>query len=224
MWGFLRRHVKVIAGAAVVGLGVSAALAVATVPDNNGVFHSCVKVLTIAGSNAVEPDPTGPNLRIIDPEPPASQTCDPAAKEMPLDFNQRGPTGPSGAPGPQGPGGGGGGSGATIGHLTLKGNPTLSGDFCAARLVRLGAVGSTRGQSQAGTTEFELTRVVDSLSPKLSKATTSGTEFKTATIQIFSPSATFKLGNAAISTDKIGLGTAQPLEELTLVGISKKGA
>jgi hypothetical protein len=48
--GFLRRNVKVVVGVAACALGVLAGLAVATVPDNQGVVHSCYKVITIPGS------------------------------------------------------------------------------------------------------------------------------------------------------------------------------
>jgi Type VI secretion system effector, Hcp len=224
--GFLRRNAKVVIGVAACALGVSAALAVATVPDNGGTIHSCYKVITLPGSGIVEPGP-GPNLRIIDSEPPASQTCDAASDEVPLDFNQRGPAGAPGAPGTPGQ------ESAdtcrhTAGHLKLSGSPGVSTDVCAIWLVRIGHQTSSRGAAQSGTTEYEVERVVDSLSPKLSKATASGTAFKSATIAVYKPGtttvqATYKLNHVAISSYQLGLGLNQPTERLTLVALAKKG-
>lgn len=219
MRSFVGKHVRFVVGVAVVGLGLSAALAVATVPDNDGTVHACV--ITIAGAGTGEPAP-GANLRVIDP---ASQACDPA-NQMPITISGRGaqgPPGPAGAPGASGQQGSED-CGAAVGHLTLTGNPALSSDVCAARQVRIGNATASRAQSQAGTTEYELTRQIDSVSPKLAKAAVQGTIFKSAKIQIFKPAATFKLSNVAISSYQLGLGNEQPTETLTLIAIGKKGS
>jgi hypothetical protein len=224
--GFFKSHLKVVAGSAVIGLGVSAALAVATVPDNNGAIQGCYKVLTLPGSGVVEPV-AGANLRVIDSEPPASQACDPA-DELPLTINGRGAAGPPGAPGAAGAQGTSGGEcHSTVGHFTLAASPPLSSDACAIRLVHVGTAIAGR-QGQAGTTEFEITRLVDVLSPKFTKATAKGTIFKSAAVQVYKPGtttvgATYKLSNATISSDKISLGLNQPLETLTLIAVAKKG-
>ena len=220
--GFFKRHLKVVAGSAVIGLGVSAALAVATVPDNTGTVHGCYKVTTPVGGT-VEPA-VGANLRVIDSEPPASQTCDPA-DELPITISGRGPAGPPGAPGPQGTSAGE--CNTTVGHFSLAASPPLSSDACAIRLVHVGTAVAGR-QGQAGTTEFEITRLVDGLSPKLTKATAKGTIFKSASIQVYKPGtttvgATYKLTPATISFDKASLGLNQPLETLTLIAVAKKG-
>jgi type VI protein secretion system component Hcp len=77
-------------------------------------------------------------------------------------------------------------------------------------LVHFGTAVAGR-QGQAGTTEFEITRLVDRLSPKLTKATANGTIFKSASIQVYKPGtttvgATYKLSNATISSDKVTSG------------------
>jgi hypothetical protein len=82
--------------------GGGAALALASVPDSNGVIHACV----ITGSSGT-PVTTGGNLRIIDPS--AKQSCDTTANpaggpgtEENLTWNQRGARGVTGRQGPAG--------------------------------------------------------------------------------------------------------------------------
>jgi hypothetical protein len=220
--GFFKSHLKLVAGSAVIGLGVSAALAVATVPDNNGTVHGCYQVVALP-AGGVEPA-AGPNLRVIDTEPPASQTCDPA-NELPITINGRGPTGPPGPAGAAGQEGRADDCHSTVGHFTLS--RPLSSNACAIRLVHLGTAIAGR-QGQAGTTEFEITRLVDNLSPELTKATAKGTIFKSAAVQVYKPGTTtvganYKLSNATISSDKISLGLNQQLETLTLIAVAKKG-
>ena len=223
--GFFKSHVRLVAGSAVVGLGVSAALAVATVPDHNGTVQGCYQVVTIAGSGFVEPAPNN-NLRVIDNEAQPPQTCDPV-NERSLTISGRGPAGPPGATGAAGQEGGADECRAAVGHFTLSGSPPLSSDACSVRLVHLGtALAGHPGQ--AGTTEFEITRLLDALSPKFAKATGKGTIFKSASIQVYKPGTTtvgqtYKLSNATISSDKVDLGLSQPLETLTLIAVAKKG-
>lgn len=200
----------------------------ATVPDNNGTIQSCYKVITLPGSGVVEPA-AGPNLRVIDSEPPASQTCDPA-EEMPLTINGRGapgPPGPPGAAGGSGPQGSAGECQPAVGHFSLSASPPLASDACAIHVVHLGTALAGR-PGQAGTTEYEITKLVDGVSPKLAKATGKGTMFKSATIQVYKPGTTtvgttYKLANATISSDELSLGLNQPLETLTLIAVAKKG-
>lgn len=86
--------------------GGGAALAVAGVPDSNGVIHACVSVTNTGPGGSTVPS-GGPNLRVIDPA--ANQACNtvgspagvpPTATE--LDWNQTGPQGPPGQPGQPG--------------------------------------------------------------------------------------------------------------------------
>jgi hypothetical protein len=218
MRSFLAKHLKVIGGAVAIGLGISAALGVAAVQENDGTIHACV--ITIAGVGGAQPQ-AGANLHVIDP---ASQSCE--GGQMPITIAGRGlqgPPGAAGAPGPAGESTGECGS-AAVGHLTLSGNPSLSTDVCSASLAKIGSTASARGKSQVGSTEFVVTRKIDKSSPKLFQATVSGTVFKSAKLLIFKTGKTLTLGNASISSYKTGLGNEQPTETLTLVAIAKKGA
>jgi hypothetical protein len=95
---------RVWKAALIVAVGVAgggAALAVASVPDSNGVIHACVQT----GSSGT-PVTTG-NLRVIDPS--AGQSCDTTANpaggpgtEENLTWNQQGPRGATGRQGPAG--------------------------------------------------------------------------------------------------------------------------
>ena len=227
---WMRRHVTAVAGGAAVLLGLSGALAIATVPDSNRVVHGCV--ITIAGSNFT-PAP-GQNFRIIDPEPPASQTCDPAAREAPISFSQEGPVGPTG---PAGVPGGPGATGVSdanvcrtpVGHLVLAGSLSVSADLCAVRLVRVGPAGLVARESPVSAySEFAVTKQLDKSSPKLLKAATQGTVFKSAKIQVYVPGTTsvakaYQLNNALISSYGTDLGLVKPTETLTLISAPKKG-
>ena len=84
-----RNSVDFSRSAAVAGLLVlmSGGVAHAAIPDVGGIIHGCYAKKE--GS-----------LRVIDPA--AGQSCD-AKKEVPLNWNQTGPTGPQGAVGPMGP-------------------------------------------------------------------------------------------------------------------------
>lgn len=228
--GWLRSHLRFVGLSAITGLAALAAVALATVPDGNGVIHTCYQ--TVGGPGGL-PD-AGPNLRVIDTD--AGQICDPA-REAPLNFNQQGPAGPVGAQGPPGQAGAAGPPGesggslelgdcpAIVGHVTL--NASLSFDACVLLRVRIGARGASSGDS-SGSTEYEITRVSDQLSPQLLKAAVQGTVFKTATIQVYKPGTTtvaqtFKLSDAVISSLKAGLGQMLPTEVLRLIGAAKKG-
>jgi hypothetical protein len=72
----------------VIGIGLLAAFAYASIPDEDGVVHGCYKR-------------SGGTLRVIDY--PTVQ-CDSRA-EIQISWNQTGPRGPQGVPGPQGPAG-----------------------------------------------------------------------------------------------------------------------
>src|SRR5581483_7475182 len=83
-----------IAGA-VVGAAAAGGVAYATVPDGGGVIHACYGKITGI-------------VRVIDPS--AGGRC--FGPELPLDWNQKGPTGPTGGVGPAGPAGPTGPTGA----------------------------------------------------------------------------------------------------------------
>ncbi len=98
----IQRVWKAAALLAVGAAGGGAALAVASVPDSNGVIHGCVGI-----GQSGKPIITGPNLRIVDTS--AGQTCSTVnaaggpPSEANLAWNTIGATGPRGARGARGP-------------------------------------------------------------------------------------------------------------------------
>jgi hypothetical protein len=77
------RRKAIIAATLAVVLASVAGIAVASIPDSNGVIHGCRNLKSGA-------------LRVIDSE--AGQTCD-SKTEAALTWNQTGPQGPAGSPG-----------------------------------------------------------------------------------------------------------------------------
>ncbi len=130
-WARTGRLTKVALLIAAGAAGGGAAIAVASVPDSNGVIHGCYSVN--ASGNPVT---TGPNLTVIDPN--AGQSCatttsptgaPPSQRE--LSWNQLGPPGPSGPQGPSGPAGAPGAPGQTATvvqgqKLTLPGGEVIA--------------------------------------------------------------------------------------------------
>jgi hypothetical protein len=112
---------KVGKGALLLAVGAAgggAALAVASVPDTSGVIHACVKLTP--GSTL--PDPSGPNLRIIDSP---SQSCSAGVPggppaEATINWNV---TGPQGLPGTNGTNGAPGAPGKSV---TVVGGNTFT--------------------------------------------------------------------------------------------------
>lgn len=99
--------------------GGAAAVAVASVPDSNGVIHACYAVQA-NGEPAITQSTTSttPMFRIIDPGGGAGQTCSTSAAGAPapekeIDWNQSGPAGPTGPQGPAGQNGQNGQNGQT---------------------------------------------------------------------------------------------------------------
>jgi type VI secretion system secreted protein Hcp len=90
---------------AVGAAGGGAALAVASIPDSNGVIHGCVEL----EPGSTIPLTSGPNLRVIDPS--AQQACSTTnptgglASEEAVSWNTVGPQGAPGATGAPGPAG-----------------------------------------------------------------------------------------------------------------------
>jgi hypothetical protein len=220
--GWLGSHLKLVVVSAVAALAVSAALAVATVPDGSGVIHTCYELAPAGGGLPA----SGPNLRVIDPD--GGQSCD-AASERALNFSQQGPVGPAGAAGAPGAAGSpstGDDCPAAVGHLKLS--ASLQSDLCGIAQVKIGSRSAGGPSGPGAATEFELTRRVDSLSPKLLNAAVQGTLFSSAAIQVYKPGTTsvaktFSLAHAAISSVKIGQGQVKPTESLTLISVPKKG-
>jgi hypothetical protein len=230
--GWLSSNVKLVAVSAITAIGASAAVAIATVPDNNGVIHTCYEVVHPPAGGTFPKNAPG-NWRVIDPDAPAGvgagSDCDPAG-ELPLNFNQAGPAGSpgaSGAPGPAGgPAAGGEGCSAAVGHFKL--NASLQSDVCVLKQIKIGAKSAAGGGPNGPSTQFEMERFMDGVSPKLQKAAVQGTIFQSAKIQVYAPGTTnvvktFSLANAAISSLQIGQGQKKPTEIVTLVAVPKKG-
>jgi collagen triple helix repeat protein len=99
MHEILRRRLSFANVTALLALVLAGAgVAVGAIPDpGTGLIHGCY-------------DARG-TLRVIDPNPPASQTC--ATGETPISWNQTGPIGPTGNTGPTGPPGATGATGGT---------------------------------------------------------------------------------------------------------------
>lgn len=87
--GEMRRNILLAVGAVIV-LSVAGASALGSIPDGDGVVHSCYK--TANRSPAVGGTDVNGQLRVIDTE--AGQTC--RKGETSLVWNQAGPTGPTG--------------------------------------------------------------------------------------------------------------------------------
>jgi type VI protein secretion system component Hcp len=122
----MRRSWQIGAALSAAAVGAGAAVAVASVPDGNGVIHACVSVTTAADGTTV-PRLGAPNLMVIDPG--AGQQCTPAKGTSPgqtaLSWNITGPAGPPGATGSPGPTGPTGATGAT-GHVGPAGSGVTS--------------------------------------------------------------------------------------------------
>jgi type VI secretion system secreted protein Hcp len=184
---------------AVGAAGGGAALAVASVPDSNGVIHACYGVMTTNGATIPA---TGANLRIIDPA--AGQTCNTVNSdgvgESSISWNRSGPRGPKGSPGRSVTVAGGntltlaGGAVVTVGSssgLTIN-TPTLTPSSKVVGTVELDlgrsslsfdlyswSVPTTHsttggGSGKLGAKEFVLTKKVDKASPNLLKYCVNG--------------------------------------------------
>jgi hypothetical protein len=107
-----------------VGLaGGGAALAVASVPDSNGVISACVPE-TATGTTTVPVG--GPNLRIIDTNAGQGCTSTGPTTEHSVTWNAAGPQGPTGPAGAQGPAGAPGQTGAAGPAVTVAQGHTFT--------------------------------------------------------------------------------------------------
>ena len=151
-------------GRAVVLLGVgllggAAAVAVASVPDGNGVIHACYSA---TASNGVPVTTGGANLTVIDPS--AGQACAttsaagaPVAQRA-ISWNQTGPAGaagPQGMPGPQGQPGPQGPQGpvstVAAGHtLTISGGQVITVENSSGVTIQPPPLGRVLGAASFG--------------------------------------------------------------------------
>lgn len=237
-WGRLGRVWKagllVGAGAA----GGAAAVAVASVPDSNGVIHACYQVTP--GSTVPV---TTPNLRIIDLA--ANQKCNTVAlgmtgNEVSIAWNQQGPPGQQGQQGPPAKpvtiAGGNtftiGGSVVTVGApsgLTINVPPVGPGSppIGTATVDGLGSfsilslgLGSASAAARASIHDIVITKTVDKSSPSLQLACASGKHFTKAILQLQKGPRVYleyTLNNVLVSGFQLsGHGAAKPTETVTL--------
>lgn len=212
----IRQWWKAAAVLAAAALGGGAAMAVASVPDGNGVIHACVDVTTTSGGATVPKQP-GPNLTIIDPS--AGQQCLPAdgagvPNQTAISWSVTGPQGPPGVPGPQGATGAAGPTGATGGrgaagsgitNVVTIAPPLLNANAKPVADVTIGSgagaltfpilaahqAGVATGSTARKTTfhEFTITKKLDKASPNLFKLAATGKHIPKVTIEYSKPSA-----------------------------------
>jgi type VI secretion system secreted protein Hcp len=155
-------------------LGAGAAVAVATIPDADGVIHACI-------NPASQPLPGA--VRIIDD---ATQTCDQA--ETPITWNQQGPPGPQGDPGPPGDTSTDSSSSSTTTTDTFA-TPTQAGGPSADMFLKLdGIAGSStddkhKGEIDVSSFAFALGRGGDGTGTSGVAATTTGSPSAKARLQ-----------------------------------------
>jgi type VI secretion system Hcp family effector len=216
---------------AAAALGGGAAMAVASVPDSNGVIHACVDVTTTSGGATV-PKQGAPNLTIIDPS--AGQQCIPPDGADPnqtaISWSVTGPQGPPGVPGAQGaagatgPAGSAGASGSgvtnsvTIAPPLLKANVKPVGEvtigsgeaaitFPILAADQAGVAARRTGTGKTTFHEFSFTKKLDKASPNLFKLAATGKHIPKVTIEYSKPSAAGKyleitLSDVLISSDQ----------------------
>jgi type VI secretion system secreted protein Hcp len=209
----MRNAWKAAALLAVGAAGGGAALAVASVPDSNGVIHACYSI----DSNGAPVATVGqPNLRIIDPS--QGQQCDNTTgsdgqrpQEAAVSWNRFGPRGPQGPPGKSVtvvggntltlPGGGvvtvGSSKAVTIstpplttnskaiGTVSLNlGRSSLSFNLYSWSLPGAHSSGGGGGTGRVANKEFVITKSLDKASPKLFKYCATGKHIVNATITL----------------------------------------
>jgi hypothetical protein len=231
---------------AVGAAGGAAAVAVAGVPDSNGVIHACVALQ--AGSTL--PTATA-NLRVIDGTQTCSTAVPPAGGTPPeatVNWNVKGPPGQNGAPGAPG-------RSVTIAAgntLTLAGgqvvhvgqSPTLTtvvlppstrnvatlsftGGVTTAilefNLAASAGYGSGGGAGKNTPHDIQITKSFDKSSTKLSLACSKGTHFKQATIAFSKPSkrVTYTMNDVLIGSYQLTSGKGGKLVDSLTLNFSK---
>ena len=213
-----------LAGAA----GGGVALAVASVPDSSGVIHACY---VLAPGQTTVPKNAAGNVYIIDPSPPANQSCNPST-ERELTWKAQGP---AGARGPQGPSGPGftvstkiiRPSASPAGHITLgTGKHKISADILALSFAGVKGSGGGGGAGKVSVHDISITKKVDKSSPVFFKNCVSGTHYKKVTLAMrkagggpnTAGTLTYTLTNVIISSYQevsSGGGKSTPEESIT---------
>jgi hypothetical protein len=158
--------------------GGGAALAVANIPDGNGVIHACV--LLSDPPPGGQPVP-GANLHITESSSPS---C--GSSEQPISWNVTGPAGGSGPAGPAGPAGAGGpgttvnvasppirNSAGTVATLTFgSGRSAIE-----TNLLGFSLAGPSASAAKVKAHDLSFTQKVNKASPLLLKACATGKHF-----------------------------------------------
>lgn len=228
---------------AVGAAGGAAAIAVASVPDGNGVIHACVEHeigSTLPAATA--------NLRVIDGTQTCSTATPPAGgppSEGTVEWNVKGPTGAPGQPGAAGKvvtvAGGGtltlaGGQVVTVGRsptLTVVSPP--EGNKTVATLsftggVKTGILGfslaptaSAKGSGKTTTHDIQITRATDKSSASLFLACVNGKHFKEATITVHKAgkTVTYTMSDVLIASAQFTSGKGGKLIDLLTLNYAK---
>jgi type VI protein secretion system component Hcp len=236
----LTRSWKAVALVAVGALAGSTVLAVASVPDSNGMIHLCYVVTAPTNGEAPVPITTAPNVTLLDPS--AGQSCSdiktPSTyKEQALTINQtgiqgtQGATGAPGAPGLAGTPGIQGASGiqgvpglllpvksSSIGQVTLEqaaqgkvGNAPVEISFTPISVT----LGDKRRKGS-----LTIVKQLDTTSSSLLQAMSDDREFKTGKIVVDGTNGKsltqYELTNAVITSSKIDGTENDKTQSLTL--------
>ncbi len=236
-----RRAALKVAIPTVAALGAGAAIAIGSIPSNDGTITGCYVT-----------SPTGTqrygDLRVIDPSaadpsgrPTPTNSCE--SDEATIAWNQHGPQGPQGVQGPAGaPGAAGrdligttsfslGGGGRTFlkldgidGESTdkqHKGEIEISSFSIGTSAPR--STGSGAGAGKVSFSSFTITKSIDKASPQLFKAAATGKHFNKATVEFVRKAGRgqqeyleYKLTNVLVSSIQDGTsGGGRPTEQIS---------
>jgi hypothetical protein len=230
---WLTRSWKAVALVAVGALAGGTVLAVASVPDSNGVVHVCYLV------SGTPPEPTSGVANMIVIDPSAGQSCN--DREQALTLDQTGIQGTQGATGPQGPVGSPGalgtqglagapgatgpqgpvGSPGALGTQGLAGAPALALPVTPTSIGQVTLKPGFKGKlgakpanitfepvsvtlsGRAPHASITIVKLLDTSSPTLLKALATGSEFASGTIVM----------NATNGKKLVGYGLTDPVIE-----------
>jgi hypothetical protein len=220
------RSWKAVALVAVGALAGGTVLALASVPDSNGVVHVCYLV------SGTPPEPTSGVANMIVIDPSAGQSCN--DREQALTLDQTGIQGAQGATGPQGPVGSPGAHGTqglagapalalpvtptSIGQVTLK--PAFAGKLGAKPANITFEPVSVTLSGRAPHASITIVKLLDTSSPTLLKALATGSEFASGIIVLNATNGkklvNYRLTNPVIENSEIAGANNVKTQSLTL--------
>ncbi len=228
----LTRSWKAVALVAVGALAGGTVLAVASVPDSNGVVHVCYLVTSPTNGEPPVPISGAANMIVIDPS--AGQSCNDREQALTLDQTgiqgaqgATGPTGPEGSPGSVGAPGVQGLAGLSATALAI---PTSVGQVTLKRAVQGKVGGGTPSEisfaplsvtlndkSKKGS--LTITKLLDSSTPSLLQAMASASVFPSGSIVLDGSNSTstrYKLTSVVITSSKLEGTESTKTQSLTL--------